>query len=245
MLTLPSLVCRSNAIIALFAALSGPVWPLDEPQREATPDSSRERVESPAERLAARRALAVAGRAPRFPRWRRGEVLSVDGTPMTDLARPFDSWTVSARRTPELFPPTIAEPERWAEVQEQLLPVGGCPCTGGSGLPGEVPSPSLRAGKNATPGQVVLTWSPSCSVDASDYSVHEGTLKVWYTHSPRACSTAGVSSWTLTPASGNRYFLVVPLTDDDEGSYGRRSDGEERAQSVPSCRSAIVAHACP
>lgn len=245
MLTLPSVARRSNAIVALFAALSGPAWSFGDAQWEASPDSSRERVERPAERLAARRALAAQGRAPRFPHWRRGEVLSVDGTPMADLARPFDSWTVSARRAPELFPPTVAEPERWAEVQEQLLPVGDCPCTGGSGLPGEVPSPTLRAGKNATPGQVVLTWSASCSVDASEYSVHEGTLKVWYAHSPRACSTAGMFSWTLTPASGNRYFLIVPLTDDDEGSYGRRSDGQERPQSFPSCRSTIVADACP
>ena len=80
---------------------------------------------------------------------------------------------------------------------------------------------------HAAGGDVRLSWSPSCLVLDDDYEVYEGMIGGDFTsHAPTQCTTLGDTTVTLTPSSGNTYYLVVPRTDFFEGSYGQRSAGE-------------------
>ena len=110
--------------------------------------------------------------------------------------------------------------------------------TAAGGVPdgGDVPGTPLTVGKSSTPGNLDLTWGHSCRPSDSDYAVYEGLLGDFTSHAPRLCGTAGATSATLTPASGSRYYLVVPLTDGAEGSYGTASDGNQRPPSATSCQ---------
>jgi hypothetical protein len=100
--------------------------------------------------------------------------------------------------------------------------------------PGYVPNGATRAGnplrvvKAAAAGDLTLTWDTSCSASATDYAIYEGTIGTWYSHSGLACSTANALTFTVTPAAGSHYYVVVPLTTTDEGSYGMDSRGNER-----------------
>jgi len=115
--------------------------------------------------------------------------------------------------------------------------------------PGAVPDGAagvpLRLAKTPGSPSLELTWGASCEAAAGDYSVHEGELGAFYTHTALVCSTSGALSATVTPSLGDRYYLVVPLTDDAEGSYGRDSTGAERPASTGACRVTQVAGACP
>lgn len=100
-----------------------------------------------------------------------------------------------------------------------------------------VPGLPLTLHKNgANPSDLDLDWSPSCGATAADYSVHEGTLGGWYSHNEALCSTTGATEATISPGEGNRYYLVVPLDDRREGSYGTDSLGVERPRSDIRCR---------
>jgi hypothetical protein len=80
-----------------------------------------------------------------------------------------------------------------------------------------------------TPGNIRLTWGSSCSAAAVDYAIYEGQLGVWYSHVMRTCTDVGSDlSEELAPSAGSRYYLVVPLGADGEGSYGKDSKGAER-----------------
>lgn|GEM_PF-891981 len=89
---------------------------------------------------------------------------------------------------------------------------------------------SLRIDKSTvTPGNVKLSWGPSCSASATDSAIYEGQLGDWYSHVMRTCTDSGSDrSEELTPSAGNRYYLIVPLGPDGEGSYGTDSRGAER-----------------
>lgn len=110
---------------------------------------------------------------------------------------------------------------------------------------------TVPAGGTATPlriakaagGNLALTWSVSCAAGDDDYEVYEGALGEFTSHAPLACSTGGTTGATITPSSGNRYYLVVPRDAFSEGSYGRRGNGTERPQSLGACRPQ-VAGAC-
>jgi hypothetical protein len=92
-------------------------------------------------------------------------------------------------------------------------------------------------GKSSIPGNLVLLWGRSCRSSDTDYAVYEGLLGNFTSHAPRLCGTGGATSATLTPASGNRYYLVVPLSPDGaEGSYGTGSNGIQRPPSATGCR---------
>jgi ELWxxDGT repeat protein len=108
--------------------------------------------------------------------------------------------------------------------------------------PGE--APGLVVGKGAGPAELELAWSHSCR-PAADYSIHEGTLGAWYSHASIACSTGGLQQAEVAPGSGNRYYLVVPLSAAEEGSYGTDSSLVERPASASACRTAQDVAACP
>jgi hypothetical protein len=97
---------------------------------------------------------------------------------------------------------------------------------GASGTP-------LRVSKNGA--QLGLTWGASCGTAATDYAIYEGTLGSWYDHTPLVCTTSGALSETVTPANGNRYYLIAPLSATQEGSYGTGLAGAEIPQSSGPC----------
>ncbi|MEM7246082.1 MAG: hypothetical protein AAF533_12115 [Acidobacteriota bacterium] len=113
----------------------------------------------------------------------------------------------------------------------------------GAARPGEEP---LRVTKSTVPGDLLLSWSLGCSPEATDHVVHAGWVGDWYSHEAIACDTAGaVTSVTFMPVVGARYYLVVPVTMDDEGSHGLDSSGAERPPSATmACRPTQVL-GCP
>ncbi len=110
----------------------------------------------------------------------------------------------------------------------------GCPGTGAGRIPGSrgvagTPFRVLKSGND-----LALSWSASC-VANDDYAIYEGSMSNFTAVSPATCSTAGQTSRTITSTSGSRFFVVVPVRGSVEGSYGRRSDGNERAVSGAPC----------
>jgi hypothetical protein len=110
------------------------------------------------------------------------------------------------------------------------------------GAPGSVPDGHLVSGTpmrmaKASGGQLTLTWSPSCSTADTDYLVYEGFAGAYYSHFSKLCTTGGATSATLTPGSFDRYYLVVPTDETDEGSYGRDSNSAERPRGGAACQS--------
>ncbi len=105
-----------------------------------------------------------------------------------------------------------------------------------------VPGPPLVVGKEAN-GDIRLSWSPSCLNSDADYAVYEGLLGDPTSHIPVGnppCTTAGATETTITPALGDRYYLVVPQSASHEGSYGTERDGEPRLPSASACREQLV-----
>jgi hypothetical protein len=112
----------------------------------------------------------------------------------------------------------------------------------GANLPG-IP---LTVGKSETePGNITLSWGSSCGTGTTDYSIHEGEIPAWYTHTFKTCSTSGALSATIEPGPGNHYYLVVPVDAVHEGSYGRSSDRTLRPPSTEPCRPVMVPEPCP
>jgi hypothetical protein len=113
-------------------------------------------------------------------------------------------------------------------------PAGRVPGAGGSALRLQ------RAGSNLT-----LTWGASCLGTDTDYAVYEGLLAGTFTsHVSRLCSTGGLTTATLTPVAGNRYYLVVPRNATRQGSYGTRSGGAERPVGTGLCAAQLIS-SCP
>ena len=106
---------------------------------------------------------------------------------------------------------------------------------GGPGAAGgDVPLGSLLVDR-LPGGNVSLSWSASCSGGDVDYAVYEGSLGSFASHLPAACSTGNMTTLTVAPAAGDRYFLIVPLSADREGGYGNVSDGAPRPPSAAAC----------
>ena len=110
----------------------------------------------------------------------------------------------------------------------------------GAPAPGEVPA-SLTLGR-ASGAALTLSWSASCEPGATDYEIYEGQLGDFTSHAPLACTTGGMTEKTLVPSSADSYYLIVPRTATHEGSYGRASDGSERAPSASPCLPQQISH---
>lgn len=166
----------------------------------------------------------------------------------SDRDDPFADLTLDVRGTPTVLPLHVAEPEKWTRMMESMLAASTCPCAAWGAIPGRVPDgkvfrgSQLRIGKSGT--NVVLSWGMSCSDAATDYTIHRGTLGSWYSHQAVDCSTGGVTSTILAAGAGSSYFLIVPVTDELEGSYGKRSTGQERPGSSVTCRPEWVTQQC-
>src|SRR5262249_848638 len=109
-------------------------------------------------------------------------------------------------------------------------------------VPETAPGAPLTLTKSGS--DVTLTWGASFFASDTDYEIYEGTLGSFSSHAPRTCTTGGSLTATITPISGDRYFLVVPSNGTSEGSYGLQSGGGERPQGDPACFSRMIG-SCP
>ena len=107
-------------------------------------------------------------------------------------------------------------------------------CLGARAVPDGADGTPLTVGKNAN-GDLDLQWGVSCASEDSDYAIYEGSLGDFASHAPRSCTTGGQTTKSLTSASGDVYYLVVPTHAGREGSYGRDSTGQERPQGQAVC----------
>jgi hypothetical protein len=106
-----------------------------------------------------------------------------------------------------------------------------------------LPGTPLTVNK-AAEDRLALSWGASCVPADTDYEIYEGAIGSFAGHAPRACTTGGATTWTITPAEGNRFFLVVPTNGSVEGSYGLTSAGAERPAGASVCRPQAIA-VCP
>jgi hypothetical protein len=111
--------------------------------------------------------------------------------------------------------------------------------------PGEVPT--IRVNKSMlVPGNLSISWAASSSAGAEDYGIYEGRMGLWYSHTAIDCSDSGADRVEeVMPGAGNRYYVVVALNPDLEGSYGRDSSGIERPQGSPGACRAAQGFDCP
>ncbi len=86
---------------------------------------------------------------------------------------------------------------------------------------------------------ITLDWTAACG-GTTDYAVYEGEIGSFADKTSRLCSTGGATSATLTPSTGDRFYLVVPTGGDAEGSYGRASDGSERTPAETACQEQAI-----
>jgi hypothetical protein len=94
----------------------------------------------------------------------------------------------------------------------------------------------LLIGKNSVdPSDIDLEWTASCSDVAIDYSIHEGTLGLWYSHGAVTCTTSNELTTTITPNALDSYYLVVPVSWSEEGTYGSSTLTGERPVGSPAC----------
>jgi hypothetical protein len=96
-------------------------------------------------------------------------------------------------------------------------------------------------------GSVALDWGAPCNdveVPGQDYAVYVGELDDFTDYWFLTCSTGRESSYLAVDAPDNSFFLVVPGTSTNEGSYGRTGAGAERAPATVPCRIQEIG-ACP
>jgi len=85
--------------------------------------------------------------------------------------------------------------------------------------------------------QFRMMWETSCGPNDEDYAIYQGAVGDFTSHVPMTCTTGGSDLIDITPAAGNLYYLVVPLTVSREGSYGLDGNDDPRPASLAPCLS--------
>lgn len=97
-------------------------------------------------------------------------------------------------------------------------------------------------------GSLRLEWGAPCNaaaVPAQDFAVYRGSIGNFTSYSSLACSTDGASTYLAAGTPNNSFFLVVPQTATDEGSYGLTSWGTERPPAAAACRAQDIGPCTP
>jgi len=129
------------------------------------------------------------------------------------------------------------------DIDAQNVLRGGA--LGPSAVPGTVGATLRVARSGAVPGDLVLSWGPSCAAGAADYGIYEGVLGSFGSHVIKDCGDdGGDHTETLTPGSGDRYYLLVVQGLGAEGSYGQSTVGE-RPVPAARCKPAQDLTPCP
>ena len=118
------------------------------------------------------------------------------------------------------------------EQANACLPPGSS--TAGSVPNGDdIPGGQLLVAKNGS--DLTLSWDSQCG--GLDYGIYEGEIGEFYSHrSIDNCVDDGTPlTETITPSAFSAYYLVTPLSNDREGSYGTDSSGRERPPGFQQC----------
>jgi hypothetical protein len=95
-------------------------------------------------------------------------------------------------------------------------------------------------------GSVMLEWDPACndaSTPGQDFAIYRGDLGDYANRTSLTCSTSRATAHLASnPPDG--YFLIVPATSANEGSYGLNGGGLERAPAASACKPQSMAP-CP
>jgi hypothetical protein len=97
------------------------------------------------------------------------------------------------------------------------------------------------------PAAMSMEWGTPCNEATTpnqDFAIYRGSLGAWDQHASLTCSTGAATSYLDEDSPGDSYFLVVPRTSANEGSYGLTSAGAERPPASAACRPQSVG-ACP
>jgi hypothetical protein len=92
----------------------------------------------------------------------------------------------------------------------------------------------------------MLEWDPSCNESTApgqDYAIYRGSIGDYGNRVSLSCSTSRATAHLVSDAPGG-YFLVVPTTSANEGSYGLDGNGAERAPASDPCLPQGIG-ACP
>jgi hypothetical protein len=95
------------------------------------------------------------------------------------------------------------------------------------------------AGGPVGPGALMLQWGAPCNdatTPSQDFAVYGGSIGDFADYSSLTCTTGRASSFMATDAATDSFYLVVPATSANEGSYGRSSDGVERPAAAAACK---------
>ena len=122
--------------------------------------------------------------------------------------------------------------------------------TTAAGGSGAVPDGDSRPGQpllidKGTGSELILDWGASCQIGDTDYAIYEGPVGDYYNYEQEICSTGGLTTDDVTPAAGNRFFVVVPNSGVSEGSYGLDSADDERDTSGACLSQNIGDPVCP
>lgn len=91
--------------------------------------------------------------------------------------------------------------------------------------PGRVPLLLLDK-SSMTVGDLTLSWQSSCSQGAETHAIYEGFVGSYYSHTMKDCfDNLADNTEEVTPDPSSTYYLVVPTTARDEGSYGTSDSG--------------------
>jgi hypothetical protein len=122
----------------------------------------------------------------------------------------------------------------------------GSPGAAAGAVPdGKVVPGSVLPIAKGTGSQISLDWGASCLGGDSDYAIYEGQIGSYYSHQQILCTDGGEAlTEDFTPSTTSSYYLVVPLSADNEGSFGPNSHGRERPPGSAVCLPKYVA-ACP
>ena len=117
--------------------------------------------------------------------------------------------------------------------------------------PGRVPL-LLMDKSTITPGDLTLSWQPSCSQGAETHTIYEGFIPNYTTHVMKDClDDLADNTEEVTPDPSSTYYIVVPTTSVDEGSYGSSFQGGvfmDRPQAALALDRCVVSQtltACP
>jgi hypothetical protein len=108
--------------------------------------------------------------------------------------------------------------------------------------------PILMSKSLVTPGNIVISWAPSCSSGAEEYGIFEGTIGSWYTHKDIFCNDVDglpySEDFAPTTATTNYYYLVVPHDFVDEGAYGLDYDPTRVPQRIERPQASAMTDRC-
>jgi subtilisin-like proprotein convertase family protein len=150
---------------------------------------------------------------------------------------PNGTWTLNVR--------DVATQDT-GSIRKFSLRISSQACNSALATPGAVPeaAPDTPLTVTATGSDLTLDWGASCASSGVDYAIYQGTIGTYYSHTLKFCSTQGLLTKTFAADPEDLYFLVVPVTADREGSYGKDSALVERPAGTSACKPQLVG-SCP